>query len=61
MPDPRYNELARDEVENARAAGKVYEAAPWLNHELRLDIGVNDSLKMVAEKVRLLEAFLARE
>jgi hypothetical protein len=37
----------------------MYDAAPWLNHRLRFDIGVPDSAKMIAEKVRLLEAFLA--
>lgn len=59
--DARYNELAKDELENTKAAGKVYEVAPWLNHKLRLDVGVNDSVKMIEEKVKLLEGFLARK
>jgi hypothetical protein len=59
--DARYNELAKDELENTKAAGKVYEVAPWLNHRLRLDVGVNDSVKMIDEKVKLLEGFLARK
>jgi hypothetical protein len=59
--DARYNELAKDELENTRAAGKVYEAAPWLNHKLRFDVGVNDSVKMIEAKVKLLEGFLARK
>jgi hypothetical protein len=57
--DPRFTDLARDELENAVAAGKVYERAPYLNHRLRFDIGVPDSTKMIAEKAKLLEAFLA--
>jgi hypothetical protein len=55
---PELNQIAADELENARAARKVYEVAPWLNHKLRLDVGVNDSLVMMDEKIRLLEGYL---
>ena len=54
-------EIAADELENARAAKAMYERMPWLNHELRLDVGMPSSLAMLREKVRLLEAFLGRE
>jgi hypothetical protein len=50
--------IATDELDNVRAARGIYEKAPWLNHNLRLDVGVNDSLAMLDEKIRLLEAFL---
>jgi hypothetical protein len=50
--------IARDELENAQGARSVYERAPWLNHNLRLDMGGPDSLAMIDEKVRLLQAFL---
>ncbi|MEA2711445.1 MAG: hypothetical protein QOF78_4046 [Phycisphaerales bacterium] len=52
-------EIAKDELENTQAAEKMYEATPWLNHNLRLDVGMPDSLSMVREKRRLLEAYLA--
>jgi hypothetical protein len=50
--------IAREELENARAARAMYERAPWLNHALRLDVGAPESLGMVDEKVRLLENYL---
>jgi hypothetical protein len=50
--------IAQDELENARAAQAMYTAAPWLNHKLRLDVGMPDSLDMLREKIRLLEAYL---
>jgi hypothetical protein len=52
-------EIARDELGNTRSARRVYETAPWLNHALRLDIGVPDSISMVDEKIRLLEEYTA--
>jgi hypothetical protein len=51
-------EIAKDELENALAAEEMYERTPWLNHELRLDVGMPNSLAMVREKRRLLEAYL---
>jgi hypothetical protein len=50
--------IARDELENARAARGIYAQAPWLNHALRLDVGAPDSLVMIQEKLRLLEEYL---
>jgi hypothetical protein len=58
---PKLTDIARDELANARAAEAMYERTPWLNHELRLDVGMPSSLGMVREKVRLLEAFVGRE
>ncbi|MEO6436977.1 MAG: hypothetical protein ABIP55_14625, partial [Tepidisphaeraceae bacterium] len=55
---PALTELVTDELENTRAAAKVYDAAPWLNHNLRLDVGVPDSTGMIRAKVALLEEFL---
>ena len=51
-------DIAREELGNTVAARKVYEAAPWLSHAMRLDIGAPDSLTMIDEKVRLLEGFI---
>ena len=42
------------------AARKVYERAPWLNHNLRLDMAAPDSLAMIDAKVALLRGFLAK-
>jgi hypothetical protein len=50
--------IARDELENAQSARSIYQRAPWLNHNLRLDMGGPDSLAMIDAKVRLLQAFL---
>jgi hypothetical protein len=58
--DPRQREVAADELENARSAATIYQRAPWLNHKLRLDVGVPDSIGMVSEKIRLLDDFLKR-
>jgi retron-type reverse transcriptase len=55
---PELVEIAKDELENARAARKTYEIAPWLSHKLRLDVGINDSLVMIDEKIRLLEGYV---
>ena len=55
---PALVEIAKDELENTRAAERMYAGAPWLNHKLRLDVGMPDSLHMVREKLRLLEGFL---
>ena len=55
----RLKQIAADELANARAAKVIYESMPCLNHNLRLDVGVPDSLVMVGEKIRLLEKFLA--
>ncbi|HVF09493.1 MAG TPA: hypothetical protein VNA16_01750 [Abditibacteriaceae bacterium] len=51
------HEIAYDELGNTRNARRIYEAAPWLNHALRLDVGMPDSIRMVEEKIRLLEAY----
>jgi hypothetical protein len=58
---PTLSEIAADELDNARAARKLYQSAPWLNHNLRLDVGMNDSVAMLDEKIRLLEAYVAGE
>jgi hypothetical protein len=50
--------IATDELENTRAARTIYERAPYLSHHLRLDVGVNESVKMIDAKLKLLEAFL---
>jgi hypothetical protein len=55
---PTLVEIATDELENTLAAEAMYTNAPWLNHKLRLDVGMPDSLEMVREKRGLLEAFL---
>jgi hypothetical protein len=55
---PKLIEIATDELANAKSARKVYETAPWLNHKLRLDVGMPDSFSMIDEKIRLLETFL---
>ena len=52
--------LARDELANAEAALKMFEAGPWLNHQLRLDVGAPDSVAMLKEKIKLLNDYLAR-
>ena len=52
-------EVAKDELANTHAARRVYEVAPWLNHNLRLDVGVGDSLAMIDAKLRLLDEFLS--
>ena len=57
--DPRYAELARDELGNARGALKVYAAALWLNHKLRIDFGMNDRVTLVEEKIRMIVGYLA--
>ena len=56
---PALMEIAKDELANAKSARAVYERAPWLNHKLRLDVGMPDSLSMIDEKIRLLEKYLA--
>ena len=57
-PKDQLQTIARDELDNARAAKQIYASAPWLNHNMRLDVGAPDSVKMVDEKIRLLEQFL---
>ncbi len=52
--------IAQDELENTVAARTIYERAPWLNHNLRLDLGAPDSLAMIDEKTRLLQLFLKK-
>jgi len=52
-------EVARDELYNSREAVRIYEAAPWLNHKLRLDVGMPDSTGVLTEKIRLLEQFVS--
>jgi len=51
-------EIAKDELENTRAARTIYQRAPYLSHHLRLDVGVNESVKMIDAKLALLEGFL---
>jgi hypothetical protein len=55
---PALMEIARDELENTVAAEKMYTNTPWLNHKLRLDVGMPDSLEMVRAKRELLEGYL---
>ncbi len=50
--------IAKDEMENTRAARRMYEVAPFLSHHLRLDVGVNESVKMIDVKATLLTEFL---
>jgi len=50
--------IAKDELENTRAARAVYEKAPWLSHHLRLDLAMNPSIQMIDAKIALLEAFI---
>jgi hypothetical protein len=52
-------DIAQDELANAKSARTMFENAPWLNHKLRLDVGMPDSLSMMDEKIRLLEKYLA--
>jgi hypothetical protein len=52
-------EAARDELENTKSARTIYERAPYLSHHLRLDMGANESIKMIGAKVELLEKYLA--
>ena len=56
---PELMEIAKDELENTVAAETMYASTPWLNHKLRLDVGMPDSLEMVREKRRLLQRYLA--
>jgi hypothetical protein len=49
---------AKDELENTKSARTIYERAPYLSHHLRLDLGANESIKMIDAKVALLEEFL---
>ena len=55
---PAQVEIAKDEHENTKTSREVYARAPWLNHALRLDVGCPDSLVMIDEKLKLLDAFL---
>ncbi|HVF09495.1 MAG TPA: hypothetical protein VNA16_01760 [Abditibacteriaceae bacterium] len=48
-------EIAHDELGNTRQVRRIYEAAPWLNHALRLDVGMPDSIRMAEDKIRLPE------
>jgi hypothetical protein len=57
---PALLEIAKDELENTIAAERMYTAAPWLNHQLRLDVGMPDSLEMVRAKRGLLEEYLGK-
>lgn len=50
--------IARDELPNAQAARTLYLEAPWLNHCLRLDVGVPNSIAMLDEKIRQIELFV---
>jgi hypothetical protein len=49
--------IAQDELANARDARTIFERAPYLSHHLRLDVGVNESVKMIDAKAALLEEF----
>jgi hypothetical protein len=51
--------IAKDELDNTRAARSIYERAPWLSHHLRLDLAMNPSIQMIDAKIALLEAFAA--
>ena len=50
--------IAQDERTNARDARTIFERAPYISHHLRLDVGVNESVKMIDAKVKLLDEFL---
>jgi hypothetical protein len=52
-------EVAQDELQNSRDARTIYERAPYLSHHLRLDMGANESVRMIDAKVKLLEEFLS--
>jgi hypothetical protein len=58
LTDKRLRDIAQDEFDNARDALSIYQRAPWLNHKLRLDVGVPDSTDMIKAKVKLLETYL---
>lgn len=53
--------IARDELENARAARHLFSEHPWLNLKLRVDGEYPDSLVMLDMKVALLERSLEEE
>lgn len=53
-------EIARDELENARRARHVYEAAPWLDLAYRLEGKFPPSLSMLAEKERMLSGIIGK-
>jgi len=57
-PLPKLQTIARDEYINTAAAQSLYERAPWLNLNLRLDGAFPDILKIVDAKTRLLTEFL---
>jgi hypothetical protein len=51
-------EAARDERRNALDALDVYRAAPWLDYPMRLDGQYSAAADMIAEKVRMLDAWI---
>jgi hypothetical protein len=53
--------IARDELQNARAARHLFPEHPWLNLKLRVDGEYPDSLAMLDMKVALLERSLEEE
>ena len=53
--------LARAERENALAAARIYETAPWLDLAERNDGRYSRCRDMIAEKVRWIEEFLASD
>lgn len=50
--------IAQAEVENAKAARHIYEEAPWLNLQDRIDGGFPSSLTMIDTKIRLMQEAL---
>ena len=50
---------ARDERQNALDAVELYRAAPWLDYPMRVDGRYSRAADMIAEKVRLIDQWLA--
>ncbi len=49
--------IALDERANALAALPIYQAAPWLDYPMRIDGKYSSAAEMIAEKVRMIEAW----
>jgi hypothetical protein len=54
----KLHEIAETELKNANDSFKIYEKAPWLNLDQRVDGKFPSSLAMLEEKIRILEQFL---
>lgn len=51
--------VARDERQNALDAVDLYRQAPWLDYPMRIDGKYSPAADMIAEKIRLLDAWLS--